>query len=424
MFNKFCKPNPEIMKNIHLQILASLIGALFLISSCEKEEEAQEPMADPSLTLSSNSFSFEEVNAGDASNVESYTLTGEDLSGGVTVATQAPFAIATSADGTFGQTLSLTADDFATGPVTFYARFEPADTDEGDFTGEITHTTEGLETPVIVTLSGTSVASTDPDPEPEPEPVAGLLVEEDFDYSTSLLPATDNTGTGAGNAAVEDGWVKVRAANDGIRIHSEGLSFAGYPGSEVGQAVFLQFGAREESDVFVNNLNEPQDPSFTGDYYVAYLLQIESFPAKSQFNRPVLLSDWNDNGGALWMDGPTIRNRAAADAAEDDVVFGLRYEGDEFQDSEIVPEIGKTYLVVMKHTVTDTDFTNNNDASALYVFESEVPAEEPATPDVLHENLPDKYMAKGVALLEVNSQAGAYIVDGVRVSNTWEGLFQ
>lgn len=410
------------MKISYLQILASLIGALFLISSCEKEEEAQEPVADPSLALSSNSISFEEVNAGEVSEAGNYTLTGEDLKGGVTVATQSPFAISTSADGTFGQTLSLTADDFASGPVTFYARFEPADTDEGDFTGEITHTTEGLETPVIVALSGTSVASTDPDP--EPEPVAGLLLEEDFDYSTSLLPATDNTGTGAGNAAVEDGWVKVRAANDGIRMHPEGLSFAGYPGSDVGQAVFLQFGAGEESDVFVNNLDEPQDASFAGDYYVAYMLQIQSFPAKGQFNRPVLLTDWNDNGGANWMTGPTIRNLAAADAPEDDMVFGLKYGGEEFVDSEVVPEIGKTYLIVMKHSVTDADPANNNDEASLYVMEGDIPVTEPASPSLVYNNVPDGLMAKGVALLETNSQAGSYIVDGVRVSNTWEGLFQ
>lgn len=404
------------MKNIHLQFLASLIGVLFLVSSCG-DEESQQPVADPSISVSPGSISFGDVNAGTPSNVESFTLTGENLTGDVAVSTQAPFAVATSADGTFGQTLNLTTSDFASGSVTVFTRFEPAETDEGEMTGEITALTEGYDGSVSVALSGTSVAETT-------EPPAALLVEEHFDYEGGTLPSTDNTGTGEGNAAVGDGWVKVRAANDGISMHSPGLSFAGYPGSDVGNAVRLSFGAAEESDVYVNNLDEPQDADFTGDFYVAYMLQIESFPAKGQFNRPVLLTDWNDNGGALWMTGPTIRNRAAADAAEDDVVFGLRYEGAEFQDSGFVPEVGKTYLIVMKHSVTDTDFTNDNDEASLFVFEGDIPATEPATPDLLYENVPDKYMAKGVALLETNSQRGAYIVDGVKVAKSWEELFK
>lgn len=404
------------MKNIHLQFLASLVGVLFLVSSCE-DEESQQPVADPSISVSPGSVSFGDVDAGTFSNVESFTITGENLTGDVEVSTQAPFSIATSADGTFGQTLNLPMDDFASGSVTVFTRFEPAETDEGEMSGEIMALTEGFDGSISVALSGTSITETT-------EPPAALLVEEHFPYEGPLLPSTDNTGTGEGNAAVGDGWVKVRTANDGISIHTPGLSFPGYPGSDAGNAVILSFGAREESDVYVNNLDEPQDENFTGDFYVAYMLHIESFPAKGQFNRPVLLTDWNDNGGALWMTGPTIRNRAAADAAEDDVVFGLRYEGAEFQDSGFAPEIGKTYLLVMKHSVTDTDFSNNNDVASLFIIESDIPATEPATPDLLYENVPDKYMAKGVALLETNSQAGAYIVDGVKVAKSWEDLFK
>lgn len=402
------------MKNIHLQFLASLIGVLFLVSSCDDEEVV---VADPSISVNPGSISFGDVDAGTPSNVESFTLTGENLTGDVAVSTQAPFAVATSADGTFGQTLNVTTNDFATGSVTVFTRFEPAETDEGEMTGEITALTEGFGGSVSVALSGTSVKGTT-------EPPAALLMEEHFDYAGGTLPSTDNTGTGEGNAAVGDGWVKVRAANNGISLHSPGLSFAGYPGSDVGNAVRLSFGAANESDVYVNNLDEPQGADFTGDFYVAYMLQIESFAAKGQFNRPVLLTDWNDNGGANWMTGPTIRNRAAADAADDDMVFGLKYGGKEFVDSNVVPEIGKTYLIVMKHSVTDTDFTNDNDEASLFVIEGEIPATEPATPALVYSNLPDGLKAKGVAILETNSQKGAYIVDGVKVAKSWEDLFK
>jgi hypothetical protein len=405
------------MKNIYLPVLTSLLGGVLLVSSCEKEEESQEPLAEPSIILSSNSISFGSVSAGTSSDVQTYTVTGEDLRGDVTLSTQAPFAVATSADGTFEQTLNFTTEDFASGPLTVFTRFDPADSDEGDFTGEITHSTEGIANAGTIALSGTSVVESS-----EPE-TGSLLAEEQFDYTTDLLPSTDNTGTGADNAAI-DGWVKVRSANDGIFMHTDGLSFAGYSGSDVGKAVFLQKGAASESDLYVNNLTEPQDDSFTGDFYVAYMIQVEGYPAKSQYNRPVMFVDWKDNGTAAFMTATTVRNRAAADAAEDDVVFGLKFEGEEFQNTEIVPEIGKTYLIVMKHTVTDADLTNNNDVASLYVIDGEIPASEPATPDLLYENTPDRYMVKGISLLEDNSNPGAYIIDGIKVANNWEDLFK
>lgn len=402
------------MKNIYSLFLAGLVGLLILVSSCGNDDEAPPIVNDPSLTVSSSSIAFGNVDAGTVSNVEQFTVTGADLTGNIAVSTQAPFAISTASDGTFGQDLNFTTDDFSAGPVTVFTRFEPGETDDGDFSADIMHTTDGA-TPVSVALSGTSVMQ-------EPEPVSTVLVEDHFDYVESLLPSTDNTGAGADNAAL-DGWVRIRPANDGIFMHTSGLTFAGYPGSDAGKSVRLQKSAPDQADVYVNNLTEPQDDAFTGDFYVAYMLQIESFPSKSQFNRPVLLTQWADGGGAKWAEGPIILNRAAADATEDDVVFGLKYEGEPAVESTIVPEIGKTYLVVMKHTVTDTDLTNSNDASSVYIFDTDIPATEPATADVSIENMTDKYMIEGVTLLETNSNGGSYLVDGVKVAKTWEDLF-
>lgn len=114
------------------------------------------------------------MSAGETSIVESFMLTGENIRRDVRLSTESPFAISTSSDGFFGQTLTLESEGFELGP-TIFAIYEPDAADEGDFDGEITHSTEGGED-LIISFSGTSVAESS-----EPEPEARLLVKDEVE---------------------------------------------------------------------------------------------------------------------------------------------------------------------------------------------------------------------------------------------------
>ena len=80
--------------------------------------------------------------------------------------------------------------------------------------------------------------------------------------------------------------------------------------------------------------------------------------------------------------------------------------------------------MVLKLTVTDDDQSNNNNEAELFIFDAAAPASEPVTADITMTGIIDSRLFRAVAILKDNSGAASYVVDGIKVANTWEDLFK
>lgn len=351
-----------------------------------------------------------------ATQVISYELTASKLQGAVDLELSdatAPFGISKEMTGPFTSTLNYAVDEFSPGPVTIYVQFAPVA--EGQFNADVELTTVDLPIVPKVALSGQGTL----DP-------PKLLFSEDFVYTESILPHTDRVPTNAGddNAMVE-GWIAVRSGRTPFQL-TNGLSFPGYTGIGLGQGILVEFDASAgptNRQLFAHNIAEQQDATFTGEYFMSYLLEMNAIPAKGQFNRPVFFVDWAATGVTDFSVGAVIKNTAAAGDPADNVVFSLRDNNTE-QISSIPVQTGQAYLVVLKLTVTDDDQSNNNNEAELFIFDAAAPASEPVTADITMTGIIDSRLFRAVAILKDNSGAASYVVDGIKVANTWEDLFK
>lgn len=397
------------MKRIFLTALTGAIGLLWLLQSCSPEDPSYPVYQDLVTEVATVEFDPTIV---EASTSASYRIAGTKLTGPVLVdVAGTAFSISKTSTGEYANSLEIQPDEFVDGLFSLYVRFTPNEL--GNYEGSIEHSTSGVVSMPTVQLSGQGIT--------DPSQIAKLLMSEDFDYAVGELPSTDRTGDGIQNAQMED-WIKVRTNNTPIDVIAPGLEYSGYPGSGIGNAVDMKFTPPgSNSNLYAYNLSEQQDDEFTGSYYVSCMFKVEGFPAEGQFNRPVMLIDWVEaNGAGDFSSAIQIANNAG------DVKFGIKW-GPQGALSDVTPVIGQTYLIVLKHTVTDTDPDNVNNTASLYIFEDGViPAEEPAE-GALTNVKPDTWgdkMIKAVALLRDNSGPGDYVVDGLRVANTWEDLFK
>ncbi len=368
-----------------------------------------DPIPDVALTTNPGTLDFGSIPLNQSSPILSYTLSGMGLTSDVTVTAPANYLISRTENGTFTSTLVIPASDFS-GDVQVFVRFH-SNGNTGDKSDEIIHTTSDLENVDSLILNAVSISA------------ETKLFTEDFDYPAgNAIPATNRTGDGSQNEAL-DGWIKVRPSNSDILVENEGLSYSGYSGSNVGNAVKLKMDdPGSNSNVYAYNLSMQQTGDFAGAYYTSFMLRVDALPdeANGGFNRSIMLTDWLPNGTAKFLSSVQVNYNGG------NPKLGVMYEG-AFTLTDITPEIGKTYLVVLKHIVTDTDQGNNNNAAEIYVFQDgNIPTSEPGSPNARVEiaDTGDNYLVKAVTLVRDNSRGGSYLVDGVRVSTQWGDLFE
>ena len=118
--------------------------------------------ADPVLTLSPSSLSFEQT-LGIPSSVQSVVINGTNLTENISLTVTAPFEIALTEDGTFSaaQTLSLTD-----GSVSESVFVKLNATEANTFTGTLTAQTAGISPNIDIALSGVTTASQVTNPTP------------------------------------------------------------------------------------------------------------------------------------------------------------------------------------------------------------------------------------------------------------------
>ncbi len=113
-------------------------------------------LSSPSITVSTTSLpSFGVVEVGNNSPSQTYTVSGDNLTGDVTVTAPAQFEISTN-NVIFSSSLTLTQSggDLVGEPVTIFARFSP--TAVGAASGDITHASPSATTQTVA-VSGTGV---------------------------------------------------------------------------------------------------------------------------------------------------------------------------------------------------------------------------------------------------------------------------
>lgn len=409
------------LKNIlvrHLMLLVVLGGVTW---ACVVDEGGEIPSFLNVLT-DKNNISFEVVNL-NSSSVESYQLAATKLTENLEVSISAgPFMVSKNSSEGFASSISYSPDEFDAGNQTVYVQFLP--TEVGEFTAEISHTTTGLDIVPIVDIEGTSAE--------DPASLPNILFSDNFDYTDAVLPSTDRAADDSNPTL--DGWLKVRAANKDLELDDNSLTFTGYPESGVGKSVIIDRNpdvAGGQTNLLQHNLSTQQDANFVGSYYASFLLKAEDIPTVAGgYNSPLIFASWNPaNGASWWTSGLLIQNDKANDVDPDNMVFGIRNEAT-LELSSKTMEVGKTYLIVLKHTVTEAipneEVTTATSTASIFIFEEgeSIDVENEPTPDYTMANVPDKYYIRSVTLFQENDNQGRYIIDGLRVTNKWEDIFK
>lgn len=319
---------------------------------------------------------FGNVNAGTESASKTYTLSGLNLSGPVTVTASENFKVSVN-NTTFSSSVSLAVSGKS---ALVYVKFTPNTAKNQAITGTITHSLTGLEN-VVVTVSGTEAGNVPYVPEVP-------LLNENFEYgaASDFLLRVSNKWT----AYSAEGAIPVTYL-------PAGLSFSKYAGSGIGGSITIDHGSFSREDVtmpfaaktagiiytsLMVNLSKAGD----GDFFYA-----QRDAAGGFFNR---LFAKDDGSGNLNLG---VGKSTAAVYASNSYKYNT------------------TYLVVIKY-----DFSTK--ISSMYVVDANPPDAEPAAPAAASlatgtspANLADIAIRQSDGVLSAN-------LDGIRVATTWKGV--
>jgi len=229
-------------------------------------------------------------------------------------------------------------------------------------------------------------------------------------YSATLL--TDDFDYATGNLATVGGWTNHNGTTNLIQVTSPGLSFTGFSGSGVGNAVTLTNTGEDVHKAF--------SPLVTGTGYVGFMLKVNTIP-------PTGKSDY-------------FFNVAAAPAGEPPAL-GTNFKGRVFLNdagkigisnsssaaaycSGVTLNTTDTYFVVVKQELIDGA---SNDNASIFVFTTTAPLTEPTIDGVNAIAATDAAGSNGdladfgaVALRQGSAANGVgVVVDGLRVADNW-----
>ncbi|MBK9272326.1 MAG: T9SS type A sorting domain-containing protein [Saprospiraceae bacterium] len=228
--------------------------------------------------------------------------------------------------------------------------------------------------------------------------MAQNLLIEDFLYDP--VDSLENQGS----------WFRSGSNTEyNIKVVSVGLNYSDYVGSGKGNSCLIENSGN--GDVLLHNLKSKVE---SGDLYMSFMFRTDSLAATMTEGYPICF----DQGGPA-----TNNNTRLFIKRESDAIFqlGVSKYGESTSYINANFEIGKTYLIVLKYSyLAGTD----NDVSSLYVFETGIPALEPAQPDASNnhgEDMPDQGQ---ISLSNNYAQSGLegckIFIDGIRVGTSWE----
>ncbi|MGE5499049.1 MAG: choice-of-anchor D domain-containing protein, partial [Syntrophothermus sp.] len=238
----------------------------------------------------------------------------------------------------------------------------------------------------------------------------GLTTFGDFAIAKKAVtpPAFVENFTGAaGTVLTTAGWVQSgTSAVNPITIAAPGLSFPNYIGSGIGNAaplanngqdVYATFPAINSGSAYLSFLINPS-AVLTGDYIIA----LSATATQSNYMARLHVK----SSGSGYVVGISKNNEVSG---------GAQYG------STVLP-LNQTSLVVVKYNFLPADTLN--DAINVYVFPSATPASEPATADISGYTNNTKTDAPDLGIVTLrqgsSSAAPTLVIDGVRVSSSWD----
>ena len=225
-----------------------------------------------------------------------------------------------------------------------------------------------------------------------------LLMVEDFEYTTG----SNLNGLGGWNA-------HSGAGTNAPQITAGGLSYPGYAGSDVGNAVSFTTTGEDNNKPFASY----PDGISSGSLYYALLVRLDSVASNGDYF-------FHLNKAATTFTARIFARRAA----NGNIRFGIGKSSTaaNINYSDSIYNVGATYLLAVKYTVIAG---TANDTVALWVNPAVGGSEPEAT---VLQSAADRVTADldtvyGVALRQgTASNAAIGTVDGIRVGTSWEDV--
>lgn len=236
---------------------------------------------------------------------------------------------------------------------------------------------------------------------------ARTICASSFLIIISVLPAyseivyTENFDYPIGDLLSAHGWEAFSTGSSPISI-TNGLSFPGYPGSDIGGAAVIDANGEDVRHAF-------DRPITKGSAYVAFMGRVS----------------WSDKASyfvSLW-DGTvsyTVHNYHGRVYANSDGQVGLSFadnQKSEYSSSSFFSPEGKTYLFIIRYDIVPG---NNNDQVRLYVLD-EITKNEPETATIgpLSDATKPDVLPNGFVLRQY-SDGQQMVIDGIRAATSWE----
>ena len=225
---------------------------------------------------------------------------------------------------------------------------------------------------------------------------AQVLYNENFNY-----PVGDSLGA--------HGWVSFSGgATNVLSVTSPGLTFTGYPGSGIGNAVTVNANGQDA----YTSLSAIDS---TASFYAAAMINVTSAQAGDYFMAFLPSTSTTFYSGRLHarLSGGSLNFGITKGAATDTTTAGIWTTANY--------SLNTTYIVVLKYTFVEG---TNNDQVSLFVFESAIPSVEP-TPTVgpLTYASGDAFNLGRIALRQgTSTRAPVLKIDGIKVTRSWSSI--
>jgi hypothetical protein len=210
------------------------------------------------------------------------------------------------------------------------------------------------------------------------------LLQDDFEY-----PADDSL--------TSHGWsAHASAATNPINVVTPGLSYAGHPGSGVGNAARL-FGSGQD-------VNHSITGTTNADVFVSFLVLVND--ATTGSDEYFLHLSTGTHAGKVF-----VRKTGGM------IAFGLAKSSDAAIFTDAVYSLGTEYLIALQYSHVSG---SANDTARLFIAESGIPAKESAPvlgPITSSGSEPSEINA--LALRQGLSAVPDIVVDAIRVSTSW-----
>ena len=211
------------------------------------------------------------------------------------------------------------------------------------------------------------------------------LLVENFDYPASTL-------------LTSVGWTAHSGAgSQSIDVIVPGLTFTGYPLSDIGGAANLDNTGEDVNKTFTSQT--------TGAVYVAFMVKVNTVVAG------YFLHLGQSNIGTTFFARVSI-----APGTGSDFKFGLAKSTETALLTSTEYSPGTTYFAVLKYNIVDGTV---NDEVSLFIFDGTIPTSEPATATIPAFTTTAADYSPGSIALRQYSASQNINVDGIRVGRTW-----